>query len=137
MGAIVISGEKFAGVDFGSAPGSGYVIGTTPISELLRVDEGSHAAAIIGMKYYHHPTGDPGGNERPPDLFCRMTMLVSQGRWRQRVWSKDGQSVEVLLHKPGDFITWVPGLWHCWFPEADSTMLTVSFKRQDSMSTKT
>jgi hypothetical protein len=130
MGIAILSGEKFDGVDFGSACGSGYVIGTTPISELLRVDEAEHAAVIIGMKYYHHPAGDPRGATRPPDSYTRMTMLVSQGRWRQSVWSESGNSVEVLLHRPGDFIAWIPGLWHSWFPEADSTMLTISLKRK-------
>jgi hypothetical protein len=104
MGVVVLAGERFEEVDFGSASGSGYVIGTTPISELLRVDEAEHAAAIIGMKSYHHPADDPGGAERPPDSYVRMTMLVSQGQWRQRVWSELGQSVEVMLQKPGDLL---------------------------------
>lgn len=133
MTVAVVSGERFAGVDYGTAPGTGYAIGTTPISELLRVDEAEHAAAMIGTKYYHHPVGDLGGSNRPPDALVRMTMLVSNGRWRQKVWSEDtGQSVEVLLQEPGDFIAWVPGLWHSWYPELASTMLTVSFKRKSA-----
>jgi hypothetical protein len=132
MAVEVVSGEKFSGVDFGTAPGTGYVIGSTPICELLRVDEGKHPAALLGMKYYHHPAGDLQGAVRPADLNHRMTMLVSQGRWRQKVWSERGESVEVLLNEPGDFIAWAPGLMHSWFPELASTMLTVNFKRKNA-----
>jgi hypothetical protein len=129
MAVVVVLGERFAGADFGTAPGRGYVIGTTPISELLRVDEAEHAAALIGVKYYHHPADDPRGANRPPDPFVRMTMLVSRGRWRQKLWSvKSGDSVEVVLQEPGDFIAWGPDLWHSWYPELASTMLTVSYR---------
>ena len=131
MAIVVVSGDRFDGVDFGTAPGTGYIIGTTPISELLRVDEAEHSAALIGAKYYHHPAGDPGGAKRPPDALVRMTMLVSEGRWRQKLWwAESGHSLEVLLQEPGDFIAWVPGLWHSWYPELASTMLTVSFRRR-------
>lgn len=130
MGVAVLSGQRFPGVDFGSAPGAGYIIGTTPITPLLLVDEWERAARLVGVKYYHHPAGDPGGADRRPDPYVRLTMLVSYGRWRQKVWSDAGQAVEVLLHQPGDFIAWEPGLWHSWFPEADSTMLTVSISRK-------
>jgi hypothetical protein len=130
MAVVVLSGDKFEGVDFGTAPGTAYVIGTTPVSELLRVDEGDHAASLVGVKYYHHPADDSGGANRTPDGFVRATILVSPGRWRQRVWSAEtGQSVEVVLQAPGDFIAWTPGLWHSWFPEKASTMLTISLRR--------
>ena len=133
MAVAVVSGEKFDGVDFGTAPGTGYIIGTTPISELLRVDEAEHAVAMIGAKYFHHPAGDPGGSDRKPDSQVRVTMLVNQGRWRQRVWSAEtGKSVEVFLQEPGDFIAWIPGLWHSWYPELASTMLTVGYKRKSA-----
>jgi hypothetical protein len=133
MAVVVVSGASFSGVDFGTAPGDAYVIGATPVSELLRVDEAEYAAALIGAKYYHHPAGDPGGANRQPDALVRMTMLVSPGRWRQKLWSEEsGHSVEVLLQAPGDFIAWVPGLWHSWHPELESTMLTISFKRKSA-----
>lgn len=131
MAVAIVSGSKFSGVDFGTAPGNSYVIGAAPICEILRVDEDDHAASLIGVKYYHHQQGDPAGSNRPPDALVRMTMLVSQGLWRQRVWSTEtGQSVEVLLQEPGDFIAWVPGLWHSWYPEKGSTMLTVNCRRK-------
>ena len=76
MAVVVVSGEKFPGVDFGSAPGTGYIIGTTPVCELLRVDEADFAATLVGVKYYHHSSGDPNGSNRPPVDLLRMTMLM-------------------------------------------------------------
>lgn len=137
MAIELIEGAKFEGVDFGTAPGTdpGYVIGFTPVSPLLFVDEGERSAKLIGVKFYHHAMGDNRGADRPADDKHAVTMLVSKGRWEQAVWNdKTGESVKVLLTEPGDYIVWRPGFRHSWFPHESSTMLTVRWKpaRQSS-----
>src|SRR4051812_21001586 len=127
MSVLVIDGAKFEGVDFGTAPANGYIIGMTPVSPLLRVNANEYRADLDGVKYFQHTAGDPRGENRAPDDLVRMTMLVGKGRWRQRVHSpKTSESVTVILQDHGDFIAWTPGLAHSWHPELDSTMLTVN-----------
>jgi hypothetical protein len=135
MAVKVLTGERFDGVAFGTAPGTdpGYVIGFTPLVDepLLRVHETDCPASLVGVKYYHHPVGDSRGADRPANELFALTMLVSDGSWRQRVWSEEsGESVEVLLAAPGDFIAWRPGLKHSWYPVQASTMLTVRWRRR-------
>jgi hypothetical protein len=141
MAVEVLSGDRFDGVDFGTARGKGYIIGTSPVSELLLVDLESKKgplAEMYGVKYFHHNQGDMSDEARMPDpnaRLTRMTMLVSQGRWRQRVWLREkNRSIELLLKEPGDFIAWGPDLWHSWYAESASTMLTVSFQKKPSTS---
>src|SRR5947209_2087251 len=131
MAVEVVGGARFQGVEFGTAPGTdpGYVMGYTPLCDFLFVHEVTCPATLIGVKYYHHPAGDDRGRDRPADEMCALTMLVSEGRWRQRVWDEGtGESVEVILQGPGDYIAWRPGLKHCWYPEQASSMLTVRWK---------
>ena len=139
MAVVVLAGERFDGVAFGTALGTdpGYIIGFTPLADepLLRVHEDDCPASLIGVKYYHHPTGDSRGTDRPADELFALTMLVSEGGWRQRVWSEaSGKSVEVSLTAPGDFIAWRPGLKHSWYPVQASTMLTVRWRRRAEQS---
>jgi hypothetical protein len=134
MAVLVVSGKKFEGVEYGTVPGDGYIIGTTPVNNLpmLFVDETEEnkRASLYGLKYYHHAKGDTAGAERPPDKqHHSFTMLVSEGKWKQKVWSESGESIEVVLWRPGDFIAWIPGLWHSWFPEETSTMLTIKWTK--------
>ena len=132
MAAVVLSGERFSGVCYGTAPGTdpGHVIGFTPLNSepLLRVHETDHPALLYCAKYYHHEAGDPRGGDRPAENRFALTMLISQGCWRQRVWGDSpARSVEVLLAEPGDFIAWGPGLRHSWYPVQASTMLTIKW----------
>src|SRR5437867_4431819 len=107
MAITIISGAVFTGVEAHNAPGTGngYVIGTTPVCEFLRVDEGDHAAGLIGLKYSHHSVTDPACLDRKAYDHVKMTMVVSGGPWRQWLWIPGTQqSVEFTLSGPGDFI---------------------------------
>lgn len=129
MAVQIVAGEEFPGVQYGNANDQDYIIGSTPIVEILRVDD-SHPARLVGVKYSQHIVGDPRGMNRRPDNFVRVTMLIAGGPWRQRMWIPDEpRSVEFLLHEPGDFIAWEPGAAHSWSPMGEATMLTVSFER--------
>ncbi len=135
MAILVLTGERFSGVSYETSPGTapGHVVGYTPLDgePLLNVHEIDQPALLYCVKYYHHEAGDPRGGDRPAEDRIALTMLVSQGCWRQRVWSElSGQSIEVLLAEPGDFIVWGPGLRHSWYPVQASTMLTVKWKRR-------
>jgi hypothetical protein len=134
MAVIVLSGEQFPGVSYGTAPGTdpGHVIGFTPHigEQLLRVHQSEQPSSLYGVKYYHHVAGDSRGGDRPGEDRYALTMLVSQGCWRQRVWSETSvNSIEVLLSAPGDYVVWGPGLRHSWYPVQASTMLTVKWNR--------
>jgi hypothetical protein len=142
MSVTVVEGEKFDGVDYGSAPGgasgvTGYIIGNkqVPSLDLTTVDpkvEG-HRWSLVGVKYFHHRRGDPKGDRRPPDTDTparSLTMLVSHGRWLQRLWREGAEeTLTVILEEPGDFIVWEPALWHSWYPLTDATMLTIRWIR--------
>jgi len=134
MSVLVIDGSKFDGVEFGNAPGTdpGYVIGSTPLFELLRVDDKCHRADLYGLKYYHHVSGDQKRKRTKANKkYHALTMLVSSGLWYQRVWDRDTRkSVAVLLREPGDFIAWKRGLEHSWHAIHASTMLTVRWRKR-------
>src|SRR5262245_7535228 len=89
-------GQLFDGVIALKAPGkasgrgAGYVIGTTPLHPLLRVGREQGATAeLVGLKYYEHPSADKREGDPAPsaDDEYRLTMLVSEGAWRQRLWN--------------------------------------------------
>jgi hypothetical protein len=134
MAVVVLAGRRFDGVSYGTAPGTdpGHVIGYTPLNgeQLLRVHQTECPGSLYGVKYYHHEAGDARGADRPAEDKIALTILVNQGRWRQRVWSESsGESIEVLLAQPGDYIVWGPNLKHSWYPVEASTMLTVKWSR--------
>jgi hypothetical protein len=156
MAVEILSGDEFPGVKYGTASGrerekkgddndrSGmYIVGCTPVIEMLRVDK-EWPASIIAVKYSHHELSDTLSEERGPDDDFRITMLVDGGPWHQRVWRQrpirsainqpgDNESITVLLMRPGDYIAWSPGLSHRWRPEGRTTMVTVSIRRWDTV----
>ena len=132
MPVTVTAGAKFGGVEFGTASGTGngYVIGTTHIVELLRVDSQANRAHLIGFKYSHHELSDPPRGPRPPDQYVRITMLVAGASWHQRFWLADRrETVSLLLSESGDFVAWEPNIWHEWQPKGPATMVMISFRR--------
>lgn len=133
MAVVVLSGERFDGVAYGTAPGtgSGYVVGYLPHEgePRLRVHDAERPALLYGVKYYHRKAGGKRTDDKPEDGRFAVTMLICPGRWRQRVWSVPlARSIEVLRTEPGDYIVWDPGLEHDWSAVQDSTMLTVKWK---------
>jgi|GEM_PF-2813278 len=135
MAITVVEGKLFNGVEVANAEDAkgGYFVGFSATVNFLCVDE-THPASLVGVKYSTHEVNDTAG-PRPPDGHVRVTMLVSGGPWRQRMWSEDTlASVELLLNSPGDFIAWTPGLLHQWWAQGPATMVTVTLDQSASMS---
>ncbi len=132
MSVVEVAGTRFSGVEIGTASGAGngYVIGTTPVVEMLRVDNSANRVYLVGVKYSHHRRDEPSRGEREPDEYVRITMLVDGGPWRQCLWKRDTpHMIEVTLNEPGDFVAWEPGVWHQWWPQGPASMVTISFQR--------
>ena len=130
----VIHGAVGPTVSAGSLEGHEWLIGSTPITEILRVDETLNIAHLIGVKFSHHkPTDIPKG-DRPQDELTRITMLVDGGPWEQRMWHPpSGLDVTFRLNSPGDYIAWQPGPLHRWTPIGTSIMLTVSYRKMPTI----
>jgi len=146
MAPRVLFGNKFPGVEYGTAPGDGYIVGFRPGDgyiigfrktaeraplgiQMLLVEDPDYSACLRGVKYAHHARGDSSPGPRgPSDEERSLTMLVSNGCWRQRLWSEKGDYLELMLWKPGDFIAWEPGIRHSWVAEEASTMLSIRWK---------
>lgn len=129
----IVAGKLFDGVSVETAPGTGFIVGYQPLNgnPLLNVHTEEMPSPLYCVKYYHHTVPDNRGKDRPADQMYALTMLVSEGRWQQRVWSvESGESVTIILSHPGDLIAWGPGLNHSWEPLEDSTMLTVKWIRK-------
>lgn len=127
-----VAGKPFPGVEAGTASGIGkavHLVGFSPRRSSLRyVDERESPATLIGLKYSHHKPTDRslGARDITPDR--RLTVLISGGPWRQRVWREGAKDdVEYVLTKPGDYIAWDGGLRHQWWP-GDATMVTLTFR---------
>ena len=128
----IVEGVEGNLVVVGSAgdPGQEWLIGFTPVVELLRVDDTEFPALLNGVKFSRHHPLDPVKGDRQPDEFTRVTMLVEGGPWRQRMWHPaSGLDVTYQLNAPGDFVAWHPGPWHRWTPLGAATMITVNFTR--------
>jgi hypothetical protein len=133
VSVVILSGKPLNGVVYGTAAGTGdgYLMGPAALAEMLKVGNAGHQAVLLGVKYYHHQGGE--SRRFVPDESDRdyaVTILVDQGRWRQRLWSDlSGESMEVLLTAPGDYIAWPgAGLKHFWSAVEKSTMLTIRWR---------
>ncbi|HEY5768933.1 MAG TPA: hypothetical protein VIS71_03715 [Terrimicrobium sp.] len=51
MAIEVIDGKEGNGVVVGSLNGHEWVIGSSPVTSILRVDETDHRAELVGVKY--------------------------------------------------------------------------------------
>jgi hypothetical protein len=109
-----------------------YIVGFTPVDDILHIDKDEPNADITGVKYSKHRTGDKRPTDAGSDDQCRITMIVKGGPWKQQMWL-DGQDRETIeLTKEGDYIAWEPGYCHNWEAIGDTTMLTVSFRRRNT-----
>ena len=87
MAIEVIDAKEGNGVVAGSLDGHEWVIGSTPVTSILRVDETDHRAELVGVKYSNHHLDDNPKGDRKPDEYTRVTMLVTGGPWEQRMWN--------------------------------------------------
>jgi hypothetical protein len=132
--ATIVAGYELEGVQAGTASGqcTGYVVGYGGPEGILKVQGPNRRAELLGLKYSHHTAADSSKGERERDKrgaeVIRITMLVSEGPWRQRVWvvANPLRFVEYLLTGPGDYVAWHDGLAHQWWP-GDATMVTLTY----------
>jgi hypothetical protein len=133
LAIVVVSGQQVEGVEYGTAHGAAqpYIVGCTPVVEMLRVDNDRNKSRLVGVKYSHHRLSDPLKGPRGVEMEqIRVTMLVSGGPWQQRCWREcQSDGITLQLQEPGDFIAWGPGVNHEWKPLGDATMITVGFVR--------
>ena len=109
-----------------------YIVGYTPVDDILYIDKDAPNADITGVKYSKHTAGDKRPTDAASDPDCRITMIVKGGPWKQQMWL-DGQDRETIeLKEEGDYIAWEPGYCHTWEALGDTTMLTVSFRRRST-----
>ena len=69
MAIEVIDGKERNGVVAGSLNGHEWVIGPSPVTSILRVDETDHRAELVGVKYSHHHLDDKPKGDREPDEY--------------------------------------------------------------------
>ena len=126
-------------IDFGNVSmvdtqGTGWIVG---FSEWVKTGGANlrympqHALAqTLCIKWFHHPQGDPHGSGKPLSEGRSISFLVSaQGRFRlefsEQADFPAGHTVTHVLATHGDFVMWGEGVYHRWFAEEASSILTV------------
>jgi hypothetical protein len=87
----------------------------------------SHTLAV---KWYNHKKGDPKGTGKPLSEGRSISFLVSEkGRFRIDFSEvkdfPEGRTETHVLERHGDFVIWGEGVYHRWFADEDSSILTV------------
>ncbi len=121
MAIEVIDAKVGNGVVAGSLDGHEWVISSTPVTSILRVDETDHRAELVGVKYSNHYLDDNPKGNRKPDEYTRVTMLVSGGPWEQRMWNP-----RTRLNVTYRLNAWQPGPYH---PRGQATLVTVTYRK--------
>ena len=109
-----------------------YIVGFTPVDDILYIDKDEPNADITGVKYSKHKAGDNRPKEAGSDDQFRVTMIIKGGPWKQQMWLHGQDRETIKLTKEGDYIAWEPGYCHTWEAIGDTTMLTISFRRRDT-----
>ena len=90
-----------------------------------------HALAhTLCIKWFDHPRGDPHGCGKPLSEGRLISFLVSaEGRFRLEFSEQADfparHTVTHVLATHGDFVMWGEGVYHRWFAEEASSILTV------------
>jgi hypothetical protein len=82
------------------------------------------------MKWMRHPARDPRGLEKPLSTGRTLSLLVSDtGQFRLEFSTREdfsnGEVVHHTLRRHGDFAIWGERVYHRWFAEQESTILTL------------
>lgn len=84
----------------------------------------------MSVKWMDHKADDSNGYDKPISEGRTLSILVSEkGKFRLE-FSEDqdfpeGKIEKFCLEKHGDFIVWGAGLYHRWFFDEDTSILTV------------
>jgi len=113
--------------------GTGWIIGFSdwtrlPGSDLLHVPAGEPVTGLC-VKWYDHPEGHASG-DKPVSEGRTFSMLVTPGsRFRYDISDEPTYAPQrtrtLVLERPGDYIAWGEGVYHRWFCDRRSTILTV------------
>jgi hypothetical protein len=125
--------EKAAGghAEPGRDP-AGWLVGSTPVHPMLKVNFEDLRAYIRGCKWSIHDAGDERPRGVSPDELVRFTMLLTGGPWYMKLFTTEppSQECEVTLNAPGDYLCWEqPAIQHTWEALGNATLLTVDFRR--------
>jgi hypothetical protein len=96
----------------------------------LRYMPQAQRAHTLSMKWMQHPAHDPRGIVKPASTGRTVSILVSElGGFRlefsQHPDFPEDLFVRYILRRHGDFVIWGGNLYHRWFADADSTILTL------------
>lgn len=87
-------------------------------------------AHTLHVKWMAHPVNDDRGTTKPPSEGRTLSVLVSEsGKFRLEFSTHENflaeQRVEYTLQSHGDFVIWGENIYHRWFVDAASTILTL------------
>ncbi|NEX64105.1 hypothetical protein [Noviherbaspirillum galbum] len=116
--------------------GTGWLVGFGPwlqdaaTGPALRYMPQDACARSLCVKWMRHVKGDPLGSGKPVSEGRTISFLVSEtGRFRLQFSPEpgfpEGQVVEHVLEKQGQFSAWGEGVYHRWFVDEDCTILTL------------
>lgn len=89
------------------------------------------------MKWMAHRQGDVLGSGKPISEGRTLSIMVSEsGRFRVQFSTQpdfpEGDTVEHLLQRHGQFSAWGAGVYHRWFVDEDCTILTLRWVPEEA-----
>jgi hypothetical protein len=125
---------EFNNIDRLDTGGTGWFVGfgewaTSAPSGLRYMPEHQRCHALC-VKWMRHPANDPRGLAKPPSKGRTLSVLVSDtGHFRLEFSAREdfaeGAVVRHTLRRQGDFVIWGESIYHRWFVEQQSTILTL------------
>ena len=126
-------------IDFGNAKivdthGTGWVVAFSKWAKTggtnLRYMNKHALSHTLCIKWFDHPQGDPHGSSKPLSEGRSISFLIStEGRFRIEFSEHEdfpaGHTVTHILARHGDFVIWGEGIYHRWFADEASSILTV------------
>ncbi len=127
-------------IEFGNAAqldtnGTGWFVGfsecaKSQIAASLRYMPQDRRAHTLCMKWMQHPAHDSRAAVKPVSVGRTISILVSEsGAFRVEFSRRQDFSEDLLirhiLRRHGDFVAWGENLYHRWFADEDSTILTL------------
>ncbi len=89
------------------------------VGHFLGENDGIRSTNDVEIKWGIHPAGEQRDAWQETEHRTTVVLLIS-GRFRINL-SLDS----FLLHRPGDYAVWGPGIGHSWSAEQDSIVLTI------------
>lgn len=129
-------------VEFGNAGtidtnGTGWLVGYSDwtksnisgVANLRHIKKGKEIHDL-SIKWLDHKANDANGVNKPISVGCTIALVVSEKVGFRIEFSEnptflEGKTKKFCLKKSGDFIVWGAGLYHRWFFDEDTSILTV------------